>query len=150
MTIQQHYGTGRRKSSIARVFLRKGTGKVEVNGRNLEEFFSGCENHRITVMAPFAVTDMNGKFDAYITVKGGGITGQADAIRHGVSRALMAYDEEGQVASSDSDAGTAGASAKSFRRLLRAVGFVTRDARKVERKKIGHRKARKSEQYSKR
>lgn len=147
MTIEQHYGTGRRKSSVARVFLRKGNGKVTINGHTPEKYFGGCDNHRITVMSPFEVTETGGKFDAYITVKGGGITGQADAIRHGVSRALMAYDEEGQ---SDSEGGSTGGDAKSFRRLLRAAGFVTRDARKVERKKVGHRKARKSEQYSKR
>lgn len=144
---KKYYGTGRRKSSSARVFLSAGTGSITINGLSLDKYFSRGTS-RMVVRQPFEIVNMLEKFDAKITVKGGGITGQAGAIRHGITRALIAYDEEtsGVVASADDSADNA----KSFRRLLRAVGFVTRDSRTVERKKVGRRKARKVEQYSKR
>ena len=130
MAIQQNYGTGRRKTSAARVFLRKGTGAIEVNGKTLDQFF-GRETSRMIVRQPLELTQSADKFDIKVTVAGGGITGQAGAIRHGIARALMDYDE-------------------SLRKPLRQAGFVTRDAREVERKKVGRRKARRGTQYSKR
>jgi len=138
--MKQYYGTGRRKSSTARVFLRPGSGQMTINGRSIEEYF-GRETSRMIVMQAYDVTEMHGKFDAFITVKGGGASGQAGAIRHGITRALMAYDEE--------DGGEEGG-AQGFRRLLRQAGLVTRDAREVERKKVGLHKARKRPQFSKR
>jgi len=126
----QYYGTGRRKSSTARVFLRPGTGKITVNQRELDVYF-GRETARMIVRQPLDLTGNTEKFDVYITVKGGGGFGQAGAIRHGITRALMEYDE-------------------TLRPELRAAGFVTRDAREVERKKVGLRKARKKPQFSKR
>jgi small subunit ribosomal protein S9 len=142
--LKQHYGTGRRKTAIARVFLKTGgTGFINVNGRTLENYF-GRETARMVVRQPLEIVDQLGKFDINITVTGGGSSGQAGAVRHGISRALMAYDEATDVSTdgSENDA--------SFRRLLRRAGLVTRDARKVERKKIGRHKARKGTQYSKR
>ena len=130
MALQHNYGTGRRKSSTARVFLRKGSGKITVNDRPLDEFF-GRETSRMIVRQPLELIEATDKFDVLVTVAGGGITGQAGAIRHGITRALIEYDE-------------------SLRKTLRDAGFVTRDAREVERKKVGHRKARRSGQYSKR
>lgn len=130
MADTQYYGTGRRKSSTARVFLRPGTGNILINKRSIEEFF-GRETARMVVRQPLDVTETLEKFDLYVTVKGGGTTGQAGAIRHGITRALMEFDE-------------------SFRSPLRAAGFVTRDARRVERKKVGLKKARKKTQFSKR
>ena len=130
MATEQFYGTGRRKSSTARVYLRKGSGKVTVNKRPLDEFF-GRETARMIVQQPLVVTEMTEKFDIVATVKGGGITGQAGAIRMGLTRALMEYNEE-------------------LRIPLRKAGYVTRDAREVERKKVGLHKARKATQYSKR
>ena len=130
MALQQNYGTGRRKSSTARVFLRKGEGKITVNDRPLDEFF-GRETGRMIVRQPLELVQLTNKFDITVTVAGGGITGQAGAIRHGITRALMEYDGE-------------------LRKQLRVAGFVTRDAREVERKKVGHRKARRGTQYSKR
>jgi small subunit ribosomal protein S9 len=124
------YGTGRRKTSAARVYLSRGTGKVSINGRTLEEFF-GRETGRMIVQQPFGAVELNGKFDIEAHVVGGGITGQAGAIRHGITRALMVYDE-------------------ALRGPLRKAGFVTRDAREVERKKVGRRKARRGTQFSKR
>src|SRR5580704_16865245 len=109
-TAANYYGTGRRKTSSARVYLRTGTGKVSINGRTLEEFF-GRETGRMIVQQPFGAVELNGKFDVDAHVEGGGITGQAGAIRHGITRALMAFDE-------------------SLRSSLRKAGFVTRDARK--------------------
>ena len=126
----QYYGTGRRKTSTARVFIAAGEGKIEINGRTLEEYF-GREVARMIVQQPLVLTDLEGKFDLKITVKGGGSFGQAGAIRHGLTRALMSYDE-------------------TLRPALRAEGYVTRDAREVERKKVGLRKARKKPQFSKR
>ena len=126
----QNYGTGRRKSSSARVFLRPGTGKITINQREIDVYF-GRETSRMIVRQPLELVDMADKFDLYITVKGGGISGQAGAIRHGITRALIEYDE-------------------TLRPVLRAAGFVTRDARRVERKKVGLHKARRRPQYSKR
>ena len=130
MADTQYYGTGRRKSSTARVFLRPGTGNITVNQRPLDEFF-GRETARTVVRQPLELVEMTVKFDLYITVRGGGISGQAGAIRHGITRALMAFDE-------------------TLRPALRKAGFVTRDARRVERKKVGLHKARKKPQFSKR
>lgn len=130
MAEQQFYGTGRRKESSARVFLRPGKGEITINGRSLEVYF-GRETSRMVVRQPLELVEMTEKFDVYVTVEGGGNTGQAGAIRHGITRALMEYDEN-------------------LRSELRKAGYVTRDARQVERKKIGLHKARKRPQYSKR
>ena len=130
MTIQQNYGTGRRKTSAARVFLRKGKGAIEVNGKSLEAFF-GRETSCMIVRQPLELTENISKFDITVTVAGGGITGQAGAIRLGIARALIEYDE-------------------SLKSPLRKAGFVTRDAREVERKKVGLHKARRATQFSKR
>ncbi|GGA96411.1 MULTISPECIES: 30S ribosomal protein S9 [Agarivorans] len=130
MAENQYYGTGRRKSSTARVFLKAGSGNIAVNNRSLEVYF-GRETARMVVRQPLELTELLEKVDLHITVKGGGTTGQAGAIRHGITRALMEYDE-------------------SLRPELRKAGFVTRDARKVERKKVGLRKARRRPQFSKR
>jgi small subunit ribosomal protein S9 len=125
-----HYGTGRRKTATARVRLKPGSGQITVNERALDEFF-GRETGRMIVRQPLEVVQLLSKFDITVQVRGGGITGQAGAIRHGITRALMEYDE-------------------ALRRPLRTAGFVTRDAREVERKKVGRRKARRGPQYSKR
>ncbi len=130
MATQQYYGTGRRKASTARVFLRPGSGTITVNSRPLDEFF-GRKTARMIVRQPLELTELVDKFDVSVNVAGGGITGQAGAIRHGLTRALMAYDE-------------------SLRGNLRRAGYVTRDAREVERKKVGLRKARRATQFSKR
>ncbi len=145
MTVKQFIATGRRKESVARVFLRRGTGKITINGRSLDEYFDRGTS-RMLVTQPLIAVDMVNTFDVLITVKGGGSTGQAGAIRHGLSRALISYDEEGVVAASASEEGAA----VTFRKRLRSAGFVTRDPRSVERKKVGLRKARKRPQYSKR
>jgi len=130
MAGEQYYGTGRRKTSTARVFLSLGSGALSINGRTLENYF-GREVARMIVRQPLELIGAADRFDINITVKGGGSFGQAGAIRHGLTRALMAYDE-------------------TLRPTLRAAGYVTRDAREVERKKVGLRKARKRPQYSKR
>lgn len=130
MATTQYYGTGRRKTATARVFISKGTGAITVNNRPLDGFF-GREVARMIVRQPLELLELNDTFDVKVTVSGGGSFGQAGAIRHGLTRALMAYDEE-------------------LRSPLRKAGFVTRDARAVERKKVGLRKARKRPQYSKR
>ncbi len=130
MAENQYYGTGRRKTSTARVFMRSGTGNIMINKQPLDEYF-GRQTSRMVVRQALKVVDMGDKFDFHITVSGGGISGQAGAIRHGMTRALMVYDE-------------------SLRPPLRKAGFVTRDARCVERKKVGLRKARRATQYSKR
>jgi small subunit ribosomal protein S9 len=130
MNDSQFYGTGRRKTSTARVFLKLGSGEITVNNRPLDRFF-GRQTARMIVRQPLKVMDLNERFDVNVTVSGGGTTGQAGAIRHGLTRALMKYDE-------------------SFRQKLRKAGFVTRDAREVERKKVGLRKARRATQFSKR
>lgn len=130
MAATQYYGTGRRKTSTARVFLTAGSGAITINDRSLEQYF-GREVARMIVRQPLELVDMVEKFDMNVTVKGGGSFGQAGAIRHGLTRALMVYDE-------------------TLRQALRAAGYVTRDAREVERKKVGLRKARKKPQFSKR
>lgn len=130
MATEQYYGTGRRKSSTARVFVTKGSGKITINDRPIDEFF-GRETARMIVRQPLEKVEMIDNFDIKATVTGGGISGQAGAIRLGVTRALIEYDEE-------------------LRRPLRKAGYVTRDAREVERKKVGLHKARKATQYSKR
>ena len=128
--MSQFYGTGRRKSSKARVFLTMGEGAITVNDRPLDEYF-GRQTARMVVRQPLELVDLAGKFDVRVTVKGGGGFGQAGAIRHGITRALLEYDD-------------------SLRGTLRQAGYVTRDARSVERKKVGLRKARKRPQFSKR
>ncbi|WP_405240171.1 30S ribosomal protein S9 [Lentisalinibacter orientalis] len=130
MSDMQFYGTGRRKTSTARVFLKPGEGRITVNKRPLDQFF-GRETARMIVRQPLELTKLEDRFDVDVTVIGGGTTGQAGAIRHGLTRALMEYDE-------------------SLRSGLRKAGYVTRDAREVERKKVGLRKARRATQFSKR
>ena len=130
MATQQNYGTGRRKSSTARVFLRSGSGKIVVNGKPVDEFF-GRETSRMIVRQPLVVSQMGEKFDFTVTVAGGGITGQAGAIRLGIARALVEYND-------------------SLKPDLRKAGLMTRDAREVERKKVGLHKARRATQFSKR
>ena len=125
-----NYGTGRRKTSTARVFIQPGSGQITVNKKPLDKFF-GRETARMIVRQPLQVAQAEDRFNVNVTVEGGGTTGQAGAIRHGLTRALMDYDE-------------------TLRKPLRAAGFVTRDAREVERKKVGLRKARRATQYSKR
>ena len=127
---ESYYATGRRKSSSARVYLSNGSGEITVNGKPLDRFF-GRQTARMVVRQPLDVVEMNDKFDINIKVSGGGISGQAGAIRHGITRALMEYDGE-------------------LRKDLRRAGFVTRDSREVERKKVGLRKARRATQFSKR
>jgi small subunit ribosomal protein S9 len=129
-TQQNHYGTGRRKTATARVYLKPGTGRITVNDRTLDEFF-GRETGRMIVRQPLEAVKLVSRFDIAVKVDGGGTTGQAGAIRHGITRALIEFDE-------------------SLRKPLRDAGFVTRDAREVERKKVGRRKARRGTQYSKR
>jgi small subunit ribosomal protein S9 len=129
-TTNVYTGTGRRKTSTARVFLTPGKGEIHINDRTLDEYF-GRETSRMIVRQPFAAIGMEDKFDARVNVAGGGPSGQAGAIRHGITRALMKYDE-------------------ALRKTLRKAGYVTRDARAVERKKYGLHKARKRPQYSKR
>jgi len=130
MATQANYGTGRRKTSTARVFLAPGNGNITVNGRGLDQFF-GRETARMVVRQPLVLTDNLDKLDVMVTVAGGGNTGQAGAIRHGIARALLEYDE-------------------GLRPSLRQAGLLTRDARMVERKKVGLHKARKRPQFSKR
>jgi small subunit ribosomal protein S9 len=130
MAASTYYGTGRRKSSTARVHLKPGSGKITINERNIDEFF-GRETGRMIVRQPLELVQMATRFDVDVAVEGGGITGQAGAIRHGITRALMEFDE-------------------TLRKPLRTAGFVTRDAREVERKKVGRRKARRGTQFSKR
>lgn len=130
MSVTQYYGTGRRKTSTARVFIQAGSGVITVNDRPLDEYF-GRPVARMVVRQPLELVDLVEKFDVNVTVSGGGSFGQAGAIRHGLTRALMEYDE-------------------SLRSELRKAGYVTRDSREVERKKVGLRKARKKPQYSKR
>ena len=129
-TAKPNYGTGRRKTAAARVYMKAGTGKITVNERPLDEFF-GRETGRMIVRQPLELVQLANKFDFTVSVSGGGITGQAGAIRHGITRALMEYDPE-------------------LRKALRIAGFVTRDAREVERKKVGLHGARRRKQFSKR
>ena len=126
----QYYGTGRRKKSIARVYLIPGTGKITVNKRDLDEYF-GLETQKVVVRQPMAVTETTDKYDAIVTVRGGGFTGQAGAIRHGIARALLKVDGE-------------------FRPTLKKAGYLTRDPRMKERKKYGLKAARRAPQFSKR
>lgn len=128
--MERNYGTGRRKTSTARVFLSAGSGNITVNGKPLDEYF-GRETSVMVVRQPLELLDVANKFDIFVTVKGGGINGQAGAIRHGITRALIESDD-------------------TLKPALREAGFVTRDAREVERKKLGLRKARKRPQFSKR
>jgi small subunit ribosomal protein S9 len=130
MALSTNYGTGRRKTATAKVFIKPGRGAITVNGRSLDEFF-GRETGRMIVRQPLELTQTLDRFDITVSVEGGGVTGQAGAIRHGITRALMEYDE-------------------TLRKPLRDAGFVTRDAREVERKKVGRRKARRGTQFSKR
>ena len=130
MATTQNYGTGRRKTSTARVFLRPGSGQITINGKALDDYF-GRQTSRMVVRQPLQLVEMVVKFDIVITVEGGGASGQAGAIRHGITRALVEYDEN-------------------LKGDLRRAGYVTRDAREVERKKVGLRKARKRPQFSKR
>lgn len=130
MATEQYYGTGRRKSSTARVFLTRGTGNIVINDRSLDEFF-GRDTARMIVRQALEKVEMTDKFDMKVTVAGGGTSGQAGAIRLGITRALMEYDGE-------------------LRAVLRKAGYVTRDAREVERKKVGLHKARRAVQFSKR
>jgi small subunit ribosomal protein S9 len=130
MISNHNYGTGRRKSSVARVFLRRGSGKMVINGRSLEEYFPR-ETGRMVVRQPLVLTDHLGTFDIQVNVEGGGESGQCGAVRHGITRALIDYDA-------------------TLKPVLSQAGLVTRDAREVERKKVGLRKARRRKQFSKR
>jgi small subunit ribosomal protein S9 len=130
MSAEQYYGTGRRKSSSARVYLKSGSGNITINRKSIDEYF-GRETSRMIVRQPLETVDLVEKFDINVNVSGGGPSGQAGAIRLGITRALLQYDE-------------------SFRPALRKEGFVTRDAREVERKKVGLHKARRAPQFSKR
>ena len=169
---EQYQGTGRRKTCTARVLLRPGTGKITVNKKTVEEYFGGRKTAHVMVRQPLKLVDMEKKFDVLVNVSGGGPMGQAGATRHGITRALLQYDESGlapqmtitaqllgqtlgeslhgdeELPEGETEATSMGV--MSLRRVLRKAGFVTRDSRKVERKKVGHRKARKVEQYSKR
>lgn len=127
---QYNYGTGRRKTAVARVFIKAGSGKIVVNGKPVDEFFSR-ETGRMIVRQPLQLTEMSDRFDIMVNVKGGGESGQAGAVRHGITRALMDFDIE-------------------LKPVLKKAGFVTRDAREVERKKVGFHKARRRKQFSKR
>ena len=139
---KQYYGTGRRKSSTARVFLRPGKGEIKVNNRALSEYF-GRETASMIIRQPLEAVEVLNKFDIYATVVGGGISGQAGAIRLGIARALVKYDEQDLAEGAEPNP-------DSFRRKLRARGLLTRDSRRVERKKVGLHKARRATQYSKR
>ena len=130
MAVQQNYGTGRRKSAVARVFLKPGKGDIVVNGKPVDEFFSR-ETGRMIVRQPLALTESLARFDIQVNVTGGGESGQAGAVRHGITRALIDYDE-------------------TLKPVLKKAGLVTRDAREVERKKVGLHKARRRKQFSKR
>ena len=130
MAVQQNYGTGRRKSAVARVFLKPGKGDITVNGKPVDQFFSR-ETGRMVVRQPLVLTESEGRFDIHVNVIGGGESGQAGAVRHGITRALIDYDE-------------------TLKAVLKKAGLVTRDAREVERKKVGLHKARRRKQFSKR
>ena len=130
MASAKFYGTGRRKSSVARVYLTPGTGKITINKRDIDDYF-GLETLKVIVRQPFAATETNEKFDVNVTVKGGGYTGLAGAIRHGISRALLQVDDE-------------------YRPMLKKAGYLTRDPRMKERKKYGLKAARRAPQFSKR
>ncbi|HET9843364.1 MAG TPA: 30S ribosomal protein S9 [Gammaproteobacteria bacterium] len=139
-------GTGRRKTCVARVYLTPGSGAITINESTLEDYFGGRKAAHMVVRQPLALLNVENKFDIKVNVFGSGPMGQAGAIRHGITRALLQYDEEGQNSDDESVSGES----NSWRKILRSAGYVTRDSRVVERKKVGHRKARKVEQYSKR
>lgn len=141
-TEAQYRGTGRRKSSTARVFLKPGTGNIIINNNTLDKYF-GRKTARMVVRQPLVVTHLQDKFDITVTVRGGGISGQAGAIRHGIARALVKFDDE-------TGEGGDGTAEGTLRKILRKAGYLTRDAREVERKKVGRHKARRGTQYSKR
>ncbi len=167
---EQFLGTGRRKTSTARVFLTRGKGTLQVNGKSIEEYFGGRKTAHMMVRQPLTLIEMLKDFDINITVKGGGTMGQAGAIRHGITRALLQYDETGNgnivltvegppenytVTTTEEGeeiivATPAEPKTATLRAVMRRAGFVSRDSRKVERKKVGLKKARKAEQYSKR
>lgn len=138
---QSYSGTGRRKTSTARVYLKAGKGDIVINGNTLDQYF-GRKTARMIVRQPLEATNLIDRFDIVVTVTGGGISGQAGAIRHGIARALLKFDEN----EGDGDSSGEG----SLRKILRRAGYLTRDARQVERKKVGLHKARKRPQYSKR
>lgn len=138
----QFYGTGRRKNSSARVFLRPGSGNIVINSRPISEYFVR-ETDCMIIRQPLEATDMLSKFDILVTVTGGGMSGQAGAVRLGIARALVSYDEDGLAEDAEP-------SENSFRKKLRKQHLLTRDARRVERKKVGLRKARRATQFSKR
>ena len=140
MSEKQYYGTGRRKQSTARVYLKSGKGNITVNEQALDTYF-GRKTSRMIVRQPLEVTNLLTQFDVSVQVKGGGINGQAGAIRHGIARALREYEKDRGFDTNAED---------SIRKLLKKEGFLTRDAREVERKKVGLRKARKAKQFSKR
>lgn len=153
---KRYYGTGRRKSSVARVFIKPGKGEIKINTRDLSDYFTR-PTLQMVVKQPLELLNLNSNFDIHITVKGGGASGQAGAVRHGITRALIQYDEQTTVnikpskAKKNEEADNEEASNHlTYRQQLRTAGFVTRDARKVERKKVGLRKARKAVQFSKR
>ncbi len=137
---QRYYGTGRRKTSSARVYLRPGNGSITINKSALDQYF-GRKTSQMIVRQPLELTNMADRFDIIVSVAGGGINGQAGAIRHGIARALLQYEQESGADTNAED---------SIRKLLRKAGYLTRDAREVERKKVGRHKARKGTQYSKR
>ncbi|MFI4956404.1 MAG: 30S ribosomal protein S9 [Gammaproteobacteria bacterium] len=143
------YGTGRRKSSVARVFLKKGTGRVTVNYKDVSAYFTRGTDIQ-TALSPLAAVDMLEGFDVLITVKGGGCTGQAGAIRHGLARALVVFDKAVEGSAAEEVDGVMNEGVMGFKRILRTAGMLTRDSRKVERKKVGKPKARRSKQFSKR
>lgn len=153
--IQQNYGTGRRKTSTARVFLRPGKGNIVINQKPIQEYF-GRETARMVVRQPLEAVEVLDKFDVYATVEGGGTTGQAGALRHGITRALIDHErglltKGKKAAEADAEEGEAEGNGRGdWHNILRAAGFVTRDAREVERKKVGLRKARRRPQFSKR
>ena len=130
MADSRYYGTGRRKSSVARVYMAPGTGKITINKRDIDDYF-GLETLKVVVRQPLVATETDGKYDISVNVRGGGYTGQAGAIRHGISRALLKADDE-------------------FRPVLKKAGFLTRDSRMKERKKYGLKAARRAPQFSKR
>ncbi len=129
--MERFYATGKRKTAVARVWVSSGEGKITINGKDLEEYFGAFPQARIVVFQPLSVTEMVGKLDIYVTVTGGGIMAQAEAVRHGIAKALTEYNP-------------------AFRGTLKPLGLLSRDARMKERKKYGHKKARKSFQWSKR
>jgi small subunit ribosomal protein S9 len=141
---QHYYATGRRKTSSARVFLKPGKGTITINGQEVEKYF-GRETARMIIRQPLEAVKKLNEVDIYITVKGGGNTGQAGAVRHGIARALVKMDESGQVKVEGDEKNP-----NAFRVILRKSGYLTRDSREVERKKVGLHKARKRAQYSKR